>query len=40
MTPAQACRPLIDKYDATDRRPKQIDIYPLLEERGLPLVDV
>jgi len=40
LTPAQAYRPWLDKRDAKDERLRDIDIYGLIDERGLPLVDV
>ena len=40
LTPFEAYRPLIDKYDVFDRRPKKIDIYTLIENQELELVDV
>ncbi len=40
LTPAQAYRPLLDKWDVMDTRVKQIDIYKRIAEHGLPLVEV
>jgi len=40
LTPAQAYRPLLDKWDVMDTRVKQIDIYKRIIEHGLPLVEV
>ena len=40
LTPAQAYRPLLDKWDVADTRVKQVDIYERIAEQGLPLVDV
>ena len=40
LTAAQAYRPILDKYDVHDRRPKNIEIEKLVAERGLPLVEV
>ena len=40
LTSAQAYRPLLNKYDPSDSQPKQIDVYHMVEEHGLPLVDV
>ena len=40
LSPLQAYRPLIDKYDVFDSRPKKIDIYSLIERQKLELVEV
>jgi len=40
LTSAQAYRPWLDKRDARDARRRDIDIYQLVEDRGLPLVHV
>ena len=40
LSPQQAYRPLIDKYDVFDSRPKKIDIYSLIENEKLELVEV
>jgi len=40
LTPVQAYRPLLDKWDVTDSRARDIDIYGLIVERGLALVEV
>lgn len=40
LTSEQAWRPWIDKHDATGLRHKDIDIFDVVQQRGLPLVEV
>ena len=39
LTPAEAYRPWLDKWDLVDR-PRNIDLYRVIEDRGLPLIEV
>ena len=41
LTPAQAWRPKSDRYDVTGEVAAiDVDIYKIIDEKGLPLVDV
>jgi hypothetical protein len=40
LTPAQAYRCWLDKRDLIEARPKNIDIYELIDQQNLPLVEV
>ena len=40
LTPAQGFRPMVDKRDVSEQRLKEVDLYRVIDERGLPLIEV